>query len=157
MAKDAKRTIKGYKAFSKAVKFTGKYGLKGLARIPELGIRGSTKLVDALANSEQFQVITTAGGLITVSIAFPVVGIGIGTFVLGKLLADRILERKNPKGNYKNIFNEVQETILLGNRITKRVCEKVISPAMRFVGSKAKDIGENVQTKINDAELFKEV
>ena len=153
MANGTKRTITGYKIFDKAVRFTGKYALKGIAKAPELAIRGSTKLVDALAKSEQFQTIATTGGLVAASIAFPPVGIGIGAVVGGKLLADRLLGKRNSTGKRKNILDEIKETILLGNHITKFVCEKVISPVMRTANNKTRSLGQKAQTKIDD--LFK--
>ena len=153
MAKGGKRTITGYKKFDKAVRFTGKWALKGLAKIPEIAVRGSTKLVDALAKSEQFQVIATTGGLVAASVFVPYVALGFGTVACGKLLADTIAGKTKINGKRKNILDEIKETILLGNQLTKFVCERGISPAMRVANNKTKSLGKKAQTKIDD--LFK--
>ncbi|MBR1540409.1 MAG: hypothetical protein IJ629_04510 [Clostridia bacterium] len=151
MAAGKKRNIKGFKKFGKEVAFKGgKYGLKALAKLSELGVRGGTRLVEALADSEQAQVIATTGGLIAASVAFPPVAIGVAGLVVGKMFADRVLGTRTMDGRRKNILDEVRETILLGNNITNLACTRVISPAMRFVNKKAEIIGKDVQTKIDD-------
>lgn len=151
MAVDKKRTISGFKKFGKEVAFKGgKYGLKTLAKLSELGIRGGTRLVEALADNEQAQVVATTGGLIAASVAFPPVAIGVAGLVAGKMFADRVLGNRTMDGRRKNVLDEVRETILLGNNITKLACSRVISPTMRFVNKQAKTIGKDVQTKIDD-------
>ena len=149
-----KRTISGYKTLDRAMRFTGKWGLKALAKGGELAVRGATTAIDHLANSEQFQVVATTGGLVAASVAFPPLGIGLGAFVAGKCLADKILNRSSRTGE-RTFSKALRDTILLANRATKLVCDRAISPAMRTVNRGAKDIGEKAQDGIDDMDLFK--
>lgn len=147
-----KRVITGFKTFGgKAARFTGKYALKALAKVPELAVRGGSNVVDALANSEQFQVVATTGGLIAASVACPPIALGVGAFALGKMFGDRVLGKTNSRGENKGILEELKDTLLIGNKLTALACTKVISPAMRFVDTKAQEIGTNTQEKINEA------
>ena len=150
MASSGKRTIKGFKTFEKPLKLTGKYGLKALAKAPELLLRGGSKLIGALANTEQFQVIATTGGLIAASVAFPPVGLGIAGLTIAKYYADKMLGTKTPDGKDKSLLSVLRDTIMLGNNITKLACDKVISPAMRFVDDKSQELGQTAQDKIDD-------
>lgn len=146
MAIDKKRVISGFKTFGgKSLKFTGKYGLKALAKIPELAVVGGTIVVGSLAQSDQFQVLATMGGLVAATVAFPPVALGIAGMVGGKLLADKVLGKPQP-----SLGKSIRETLLLGNNVTRLACDKVISPASRFVGTKAKEMGKNAQTKVDD-------
>lgn len=146
MAQNGKRKITGFKKFGgKAVK----YSLKALAKVPELAVRGTSKAVDALANSEQFQVVATAGGLVVATVACPTVALGIGAIAVGKLFADSVLNKTNSLGAKKGLLEEVNETLLLGNKLTTLACTKIISPAARFVDNKTKDLGKATQQKID--------
>lgn len=148
---DRKRVIKGFKTFGKKTAFkAGKYGLKGLLKIPELAVRGGASAIGALSDSEQFQVIATTGGLVVASVACPPVALGVASVVAGKYLADKILGKVNDRFYEKGIFDEVRETILLGNKVTKLACQKVISPTMHYVGTKAQTIGKAAQDKADN-------
>lgn len=150
MASVALRTLASHPMVAGARHYTGKYGLKALAKGAELGARFGTKVIGSLAESEQAQVLATTGGMIAASVAFPPVGLGIGAIALGKFVADKILGKRREDGQKKTLLDSVRETILLGNRLTRKVCREAISPAMQKANLKSKEIGQVAQAKISE-------
>ncbi len=147
---DRKRVIKGVKDFGKkGLKFTGKYGLKALAGTLELGVRGGTRILNSLANSKQFHVIASGGGIIAASVLIPPVALGTGAFIASKYLADKVL------GNDATLIDEIKSTILLGSKATNLVCTQFISPFLTKANTKAKDLGKTAQSAIDDLDIFK--
>ena len=143
---DKKRLITGAKKFGGRVAYAGgKYGLKAVLKVPELACIGGSKMVDSLSQSEQAQVIATTAGIITASVVCPPVALGVAGVIGAKYLADKILDK--PK---VGIIKSTKETLMLGNNITKLACNKVISPAAKFVENKSKNLGSKVQGKVDD-------
>lgn len=133
-----KRGIKG------VAKTTGKYTLKSLGKGVEVGIRGTSKTINALVKSSAVQKIAAGTVIIGTSILIPSVGVivigGIGL----KYLSESLL------GKRKSLLQEVKDIINIGTVVTKTIGNKILSPIFEKTDKGAKKLGEKYQTKIDN-------
>lgn len=134
-----KKTIRGF------AKTAGRYTLKGLGKGLELAGRGSIKTVNALVQNRGIQKIATGAGILAASVMIPTIGVGLVSAVGLKYLMDKTVNGKD-----KAILNEIGDILNAGNKITKSVSDKVLSPVLRTMNDGVKSLGKKYQDKVDD-------
>lgn len=134
-----KRTIGG------VAKTAGRYTLKGLGKGLELAGRGSIKTVNALVQNKHIQKLATSAGILAASVMIPTVGVGLVSAVGFKYLMD-----KSGSGKDKGILDEISDILKAGNKVTKEVSDRVISPVLRTMNNGVKNLGKKYQDKVDD-------
>ena len=151
-----KRVIKGVKKFGKkALKFTGKWGLKGLAGLAELGGTSIVSGVKSLVDDKGLQVAATTLGLVTAGVAFPPLGIKMGIGFLGTSGLKYIGSKLNSKERDKSLGESMLETLEMYNTFTSKICEKAFSPLLENANEKISKLGEKAQHDIDGMAIFK--
>lgn len=130
-----KRVIKG------VAKTAGKYTLKGVGKGVELAGRGAIKTVDALVKNPQIQTLATAAGILAASVMIPTVGTGLVAVLGLNYLMD---------GGTKGVLDGISDILKAGNKLTRSVCNKVLSPTLNTLDRGVKSLGKKYQEEIDD-------
>ena len=139
MKANTKKVIKGI------AKTTGKYTLKGLGKGIELTGRGAVKTVDALVKNPQIQKLATGAGILAASVTIPAVGVGL----IGALELKHIID-KGLLGKNKGMLDEINDILRMGNKVTKNVSDKILSPTLNKMDRGISKLGKNYQDKIDN-------
>lgn len=138
MNANTKKAIKGI------AKTTGRYTLKGLGRGIELIGCGAIKTVDALVKNPQIQKLVTGTGILAASVMIPTVGVGLISTLGLKYILDKSLLGKD-----KGMLDEINDILRIGNKITRNVSNKILSPALNRMGRGVNQLGTKYQNKID--------
>lgn len=139
MDPNTKRIIKGI------AKSTGKYTLKGIGKGAELTGRGTIKTINALIKNPEFQKIVTSTGIIAASVTVPAVGASVATALALKYATDKTMYGRN-----KGLVDEFNDIVRVGNRVTRKVSKKILSPTLRKIDKGISKLGKNYQDKVDD-------
>lgn len=136
---NAKKIIKGI------TKTTGKYTLKGLGKGVELAGVGTIKTVNALVRNPQVQKIATGAGMLAASVMIPTVGVGLISMLGLKYTVDKALLGKN-----KGMVDEITDILRMGNSVTRKASDKILSPVLSKMDKGINKLGKNYQDKIDN-------